>query len=68
MCSTETATQISATRFAIADAKAADQPLDALALLVEQPSVDAMTRANPIVARLVESPSMLVDAGVDLDR
>ncbi|HSK01298.1 MAG TPA: hypothetical protein VK932_08660 [Kofleriaceae bacterium] len=61
-------TQIAATRLAVADARAADHPIDALALLVEQPSSDAVARANKIVARLVESPSTLIEAGADLDR
>jgi cellulose synthase operon protein C len=61
-------TQIAATRLAVADAKAAEQPLDALEVLMEQPSTDAMARAKPIMARLVESPSTLVAAGGALDR
>ncbi len=61
-------TRITATRLAVADAKSADWPLDALAVLVEQPHEGAMARATKIVARLVESPSSLVEAGADLDR
>ncbi|HWO23179.1 MAG TPA: hypothetical protein VNO30_30765 [Kofleriaceae bacterium] len=61
-------TQVAATRLVVADAKAAEQPIDALEVLMEQPSTDAMARARPIVARLVESPSTLVEAGGALDR
>lgn len=61
-------TQLAAARLEVADARAADAPLDALALLVEQPSTEAIARATKLVARLVESPSTLVEAGADLDR
>ncbi len=61
-------TQIAAARLAAADAKAAAWPLDALAVLMEQPSADAVARATKLVARLVEAPSTLVEAGADLER
>ena len=61
-------TQVSAARLAVADAKAEAAPLDALALLMEQPSADAVERGTKIVARLVEAPSMLADAGPALDQ
>lgn len=61
-------TQVSAMRLAVADAKAAGAPIDALAMLMEQPSADAVARANPIVARLAEAPSTLVEAGAALEQ
>jgi hypothetical protein len=67
----ELAAQITATRLALAAATQADAPLDALALLVEQadspPSGATLDAADEIVARLAESPSLLLDAGGDFD-
>lgn len=65
------AAQIAATRLALAAAQEADAPLDALALLVgsTEPAPDGATiaAADKIVARLSESPSLLVDAGSDFE-
>jgi hypothetical protein len=66
----EVARQLTSARIAVASARRDDWPLDALALLVEshgaqdRPAIEA---ADRIVARLVESPSLLLDAGDDLD-
>ncbi len=58
----------SAERIAVAEAKAAKAPLDALALLVEDPTdAAAIERAEPIVVKLDESPALLDEAGADLD-
>lgn len=59
------------TRLALAAGRQAEWPLDALALLMEHPA-DAkdprvIEAADPIVARLLDSPSLLLDAGDDLD-
>lgn len=57
------------TRLALARARA-DEPLDALAILVDDagPSAELITAADAIVARLEAAPSLLLDAGSDLDR
>ena len=58
----------SAERIAVASAKAADWPLEALALLVEQAGdTAALAKAAPIVHELSRSPALLEDAGPDLD-
>jgi hypothetical protein len=63
--------QITATRLAIASTKQADWPLDALAILVDPtagvPPRAALDQADKIVERLCDSPSLLLDAGADLD-
>ena len=60
--------QLTELRLAVAAARAADWPLDALAVLVEEPRTAAtMARATEIIAGLVERPSLLDDAGPDLD-
>jgi hypothetical protein len=62
--------QLTAARIALASARHDDWPLDALALLVEShgaPDRAAIAAADPILARLVASPSLLLDAGDDLD-
>lgn len=63
----ELARQMTALRLAVADAKAADWPLDALAILVDPLTAESMQRATVIVARIVEAPSLLTDAGAALD-
>jgi len=65
------AEQIVATRLVIAAAKAQEWPLDALAILVEPAAgadaTAAIASADKIVERLFDSPSLLLDAGADLD-
>ncbi|HEY6178986.1 MAG TPA: hypothetical protein VIX73_31250, partial [Kofleriaceae bacterium] len=66
----EVAQQLTSARIALASTKSAEWPLDALALLVEgrgKPDQRAIEAADQIIARLVESPSLLLDAGEDLD-
>jgi hypothetical protein len=62
--------QLIAARIALAATRRDEWPLDALALLVEGRGAQdraAIAAADPIVARLAESPSMLLDAGDDLE-
>ena len=55
-------------RLEVAAARSVDWPLDALAILIDEPRTPALlARATEIVARLVERPSLLDDAGPDLD-
>jgi cellulose synthase operon protein C len=70
------AAQITTTRLAIAAAKAEAWPLDALAILVgpvagsptgAATGAAAIDQADKIVERLLEAPSLLLDAGSDLD-
>ena len=71
------ATQIATTRLALAAAREADAPLDALAILVEHTDLAAQTgeperrataeAADKIIARLAEAPALLLDAGADFD-
>jgi cellulose synthase operon protein C len=62
------AERIATVRVEVAAAKATDWPLDALSVLVEEPvSSAAMAQATHIVARIVDQPSLLEDAGADLD-
>jgi hypothetical protein len=56
-----------ATRLALARDRA-DAPLDALAILIDDPADDAVRAADAIVASLGDAPSLLLDAGADLDR
>jgi hypothetical protein len=66
----EVAKQLTAARIALASTKRDEWPLDALALLVERHGAQdkaAIEAADQLVARLVESPSLLLDAGDDLD-
>lgn len=66
----EISKQLSAARIALASTQQNDWPLDALALLVEGHGAQdraVIEAADQIVARLVESPSLLLDAGDDLD-
>jgi hypothetical protein len=66
----EVARQLSAARIALASTKRDEWPLDALALLVESGGTQdraTIEAADQIVARIVESPSLLLDAGDDLD-
>ncbi|HEX3475891.1 MAG TPA: hypothetical protein VHT91_12785, partial [Kofleriaceae bacterium] len=68
--SPELARQLAAARIALASTRRDEWPLDALALLVEDRGAQDRTvieAADRIVARLVESPSLLLDAGDDLD-
>ncbi|HEX4417069.1 MAG TPA: hypothetical protein VH165_04175 [Kofleriaceae bacterium] len=63
--------KITAARLALAGAKQADWPLEALAILVE-PVAGADTaplsaQADKIIERLCDAPSLLVDAGADFD-
>jgi len=62
---------MAAIRLALAAAKQADEPLDALAILVgptgKLDGSVAIDAAGKIVARLDEAPSMLLDGGTDLD-
>ncbi|MDQ3370683.1 MAG: hypothetical protein M3680_35145, partial [Myxococcota bacterium] len=60
--------QITKTRLVVAKHLADGAPLDALAILVEEPHLEAMAVAATILTRLVESPSMLAEAGPDLDK
>lgn len=63
--------EIAATQLALARPKQADWPLDALAILVGHPGATpapaVIAAADEIVERLCDSPSLLVDAGPDLD-
>jgi hypothetical protein len=65
------AEQITTTQLAIAATKQAEWPLDALAILVDpvagRPTTQLIDQADKIVERLFESPSLLIDAGADLD-
>ncbi|MBS1122008.1 MAG: hypothetical protein H6Q90_4236 [Deltaproteobacteria bacterium] len=61
------ASRITAARIAVASANEAEWPVESLAILMEEPSAEAIGRADQIIARLVDSPSLLVDAGHDLD-
>ena len=61
------ASQIATLRLEAAAARQAEWPLDALAILAEQFGPEAIASADAIVARLVDSPSLLADAGADLD-
>lgn len=64
-------TQITAERLALAAARQADWPLDALAILIDpagkRPAAAAVERADAIVERLCAAPSLLADASVELD-
>jgi len=54
--------RVSQARIQLADARALDEPAEALAVLTEDPSdTAAMARATPIVKRLVDAPSLLED-------
>jgi hypothetical protein len=63
--------RVTKTRLALAMAKQAEWPLDALAILVDPaagaPVGEAVEAADKIIERLVASPSLLLDAGSDLD-
>jgi hypothetical protein len=60
--------RIAATRRELATARAKDYPLEALAVLVGEPRDPALLElAGPIVDDLIESPSLLDDAGEDVD-
>lgn len=61
------AANIERVRLAAADAKAEAAPLEALAIYMEKPTTDALARASKVVARLAETPALLVDAGHDLE-
>ncbi len=59
--------QIREARITVAQARAEQDPLDSLAILMEAPDTDATRIATDIVKRLADAPSMLVEAGADLD-
>jgi hypothetical protein len=63
--------RITALRRTLAAARTAEWPLDALAILVEPvadvDSTALIAQADPIVASLFDAPSLLLDAGNDLD-
>ncbi len=62
------ASRLTALRLEVAAAKAADWPLDALAVLLDEPRGPAtVNQATLVIARLVDHPSLLEDAGPDLD-
>jgi hypothetical protein len=59
-----------ASRLALASAKQADAPLDALAALVDRSGAldpAAVAMADQLIERLDDAPSLLLDAGGDLD-
>lgn len=63
--------KITAARLALASAKQADWPLEALAILVEPvagaDTASLVAQADQIVEHLIDTPSLLVDAGADFD-
>jgi cellulose synthase operon protein C len=63
----EIAPRIARVVLEVAGAQAADWPLDALALLVDHPGPETIARADDIVSTLGAQPSLLLDAGADLD-
>lgn len=63
----EIAKKITTDRLALANARVVEWPLDALATLAGATDPATIELTTKIVTRLVESPSLLLDAGSDLD-